>query len=486
MNASEALPNVVTERRRAFTDERRRHWDSVALANPGGYRAGLAYSRELQRVIRNVVLPGQRVLELGCGQGDLLAALMPSVGVGVDLSPEMTARAAARHPGLRFVAADALDADIAGTFDVIVLSDLLNEIWDAQSLFRKITTWCSADTRIVISLHSQLWKMPLDLARKAGLATPLLEQNWFAPGDVTNLLSLEGFEQVRRNREILCPLPIPVVQPLMNRFAAKLPVVGAFCLVNVYVARLVRRPHDGGGPPTVSVVVPARNEAGNIASILRRIPEMGAGTEIVFVEGGSTDDTWAAIAREMQALPARRCKALRQPGRGKGDAVRAGFREATGDIFMILDADISVAPEDLRLFYGALVSGRGEVINGVRLVYPMDGKAMQFLNLVANKAFGMIFTWLLGQPVKETLCGTKVMSRRHYERVAAHRAYFGEFDPFGDFDLLFGAARLSLRIVDLPVRYQERVYGTTNIDRWRHGLLLLRMVLLAARRLKFV
>jgi glycosyltransferase involved in cell wall biosynthesis len=213
---------------------------------------------------------------------------------------------------------------------------------------------------------------------------------------------------------------------------------------------------------------------------------MGAGTEIVFVEGGSTDDTWAAIAREMQALPARRCKALRQPGRGKGDAVRAGFREATGDIFMILDADISVAPEDLRLFYGALVSGRGEVINGVRLVYPMDGKAMQFLNLVANKAFGMIFTWLLGQPVKETLCGTKVMSRRHYERVAAHRAYFGEFDPFGDFDLLFGAARLSLRIVDLPVRYQERVYGTTNIDRWRHGLLLLRMVLLAARRLKFV
>jgi SAM-dependent methyltransferase len=486
MNAPEALPSVVTERRRAFTDAHRAHWDSVALASPGGYAAGLAYSRELQRVIRNVVLPGQRVLELGCGQGDLLAALRPSVGVGVDLSPEMTTRAAARHPELRFVAADALDADIAGTFDVIVLSDLLNEIWDAQSLFRKIATWCTADTRIVLSIHSQLWKMPLDLARKAGLATPLLEQNWFAPEDVTNLLSLEGFEPVRRSREILCPLPIPVVQPLANRFAAKLPVVSAFCLVNIYVARLVRRLHDGDGPPSVSVVVPARNEAGNIASILRRIPEMGAGTEILFVEGGSTDDTWAAIAREMQALPQRRCTALRQPGRGKGDAVRAGFREATGDIFMILDADISVAPEDLRLFFDALVSGKGEVINAVRLVYPMDGKAMRFLNLVANKAFGMIFSWLLGQPVKETLCGTKVMSRRHYERIAAHRAHFGEFDPFGDFDLLFGAARLSLRIVDLPIRYQERVYGTTNIHRWRHGLMLLRMVLLAARRLKFV
>ncbi|MFI5309927.1 MAG: glycosyltransferase [Gemmatimonadales bacterium] len=486
MHAPDGLDSTVSERRRAFTDARRAHWDNVATASRSGYSAGLAYSRELQRVIGNVVLPGQRVLELGCGQGDLLAALQPSVGVGVDLSPEMTARATARHPGLRFIAADALDADIEGTFDVIVLSDLLNEIWDAQGLFRRIAGWCSADTRIVISIHSQLWKAPLDLARRAGLATPLLQQNWFAPEDVSNLLALEGLELVRRNREILFPLPIPLIQPLANRFAAKLPVVGAFCLVNLFVARRARALGEADAPPAVSVVVPARNEAGNIADILRRIPDMGAGTEIVFVEGGSVDDTWAVIAREVEAQPRRRCKVVKQQGRGKGDAVRAGFREATGDIFMILDADISVAPEDLARFYGALVSGRGEMINGVRLVYPMDGRAMQFLNLVANKTFGMIFSWLLGQPVRETLCGTKVLWRRHYERIAANRAHFGEFDPFGDFDLLFGAARLSLRIVDLPVRYQERVYGSTNIQRWRHGVLLLRMVFLAARRLKFV
>jgi SAM-dependent methyltransferase len=478
--------NAITERRRAFTDARRAHWNDVARATPGGYTAGRAYSREVQRVIRNVVLPGQRILELGSGLGDLLAALLPSAGVGVDLSPEMTARAATRHPNLRFVTADAIDAVVDGTFDVIVLSDLLNEIWDAQTLFKRVARWCTVDTRIVISLHSQVWKLPLDLARMAGLATPVLEQNWFAPTDVHSLLSLEGFEIVQRNREILCPFPIPGVQAIANRFVAKLPAMSAFCLVNVYVARLQGRPYAVNAPPSVSVVVPARNEAGNIAGIMERVPQMGAGTEIVFVEGGSTDDTWATIAREMQARPDRRCKAIQQRGRGKGDAVRAGFQEATGDIFMILDADISVAPEDLRLFYDALVSGRGEVINGVRLVYPMDDKAMQFLNLVANRVFGMLFTWMLGQPVKDTLCGTKVMSRRHYDRIAAHRAHFGEFDPFGDFDLLFGGARLSLRIADLPIRYQERVYGTTNIHRWRHGLMLLRMVLLAARRLKFV
>lgn len=477
--------NVITERRRAFTGAHQTHWDDVARAHPFGYPAGRAYSHELQRVIRNVVLPGQRVLELGCGQGDLLAALEPSEGVGVDLSPEMVARATARHSAFRFVTADALDAEIDGTFDVIVLSDLLNEIWDAQSLFKRIARWCTADTRVVISIHSQVWKPALDVARAIGLATPMLQQNWFTPTDVTALLALEGFETVRRNREILCPLPIPLVQPLANRVVAKLPLASAFCLVNVYVARLVPAPLSGNAP-RVSVVVPARNEAGNIAAILDRIPELGAGTEIVFVEGGSSDDTGDTIAREIAARPERRCKTLKQTGRGKGDAVRAGFREATGDVFMILDADISVAPEDLRLFYDALASGRGEMINGVRLVYPMDDKAMQFLNLVANKAFGLIFTWLLGQPVKETLCGTKVLWRRHYEQIAARRAHFGEFDPFGDFDLLFGAARLSLRIVDLPIRYQERVYGTTNIQRWRHGVLLLRMVLLAARRLRFV
>ncbi len=478
---------VVTERRRLFTDAHRAHWDRVARDAPNGFAGGRGYQRELQRVIRNVVLPGQRVLELGCGAGDLLAALAPSAGVGVDFSPEMTARAAARHPALRFVTADVLDAEVDGTFDVIVLSDLLNEIWDAQSLFKRMARWCTPDTRIVISLHSQLWKPALDVVRALGLAAPMLEQNWFTPTDVTMLLALEGFETVRRNREILCPAPIPLVQPLANRWLAKLPLFGAFSLVNVFVARRVTpRSEAPAVPPRVSVVVPASNEAGNIPALVERIPEMGAGTEIVFVEGGSTDDTWAAIHREVAARPDREFRVLQQTGRGKGDAVRAGFREATGNLFMILDADISVAPEDLRLFYDAIMSGRGEMINGVRLVYPMDGKAMQFANLVANKAFGLIFTWLLGQPVKETLCGTKVLWRRHYEQIAARRAHFGELDPFGDFDLLFGAARLSLRIVDVPVRYQERVYGSTNIQRWRHGVLLLRMVLLAARRLRFV
>ncbi|NTW99908.1 MAG: glycosyltransferase family 2 protein, partial [Geobacteraceae bacterium] len=229
-----------------------------------------------------------------------------------------------------------------------------------------------------------------------------------------------------------------------------------------------------------------RNEAGNIERIVSQLPQLGGETEIIFVEGGSTDDTFKTIEAEIFCRPELKCSLYRQKGSGKGDAVRLGFEHASGDILMILDADLTVAPQDLTKFYRALADGLGEFINGVRLVYPMQGKAMRFFNLLGNKFFSLAFSWLLGQPVKDTLCGTKALWKRDYEKIARNRDYFGDFDPFGDFDLLFGAVRLNLKIVDLPVRYGERTYGTTNIDRWSHGWLLLRMVLFAARRLKFI
>ena len=246
------------------------------------------------------------------------------------------------------------------------------------------------------------------------------------------------------------------------------------------------RPEERPAEPLVSVIVAARNEEGNIPQIFERTPDLGGGIEFVFVEGGSRDDTFEAIRRELEKRPEISGKLFKQPGKGKGDAVRLGFSEASGDILLILDADLSVAPEDLPRFVEALQSGRGEFINGVRLVYPMEERAMRFFNLLGNKFFSLAFSWLLGQSIKDTLCGTKVLWREDYERIAANRSYFGEFDPFGDYDLIFGAARLNLKIVDIPIRYRERTYGAPNISRWRDGQLLLRMVLFAARRLKFV
>ncbi len=446
-----------------------------------------AYHARLEHVYRFLVRPGQRVLELGCADGDLLAAVQPAVGVGVDFSGAMLARARRKHPHLQFVQADAHDLTrIDGTFDVIILSDLLHDAWDVQALLAGFARLCHRDTRVVMNFYSRLWEVPLTAARHLGFAEPALKQNWLTVPDVTNLLHLTDFRVVRTWQEVLLPLPVPGAASLSNRVLVRLWGVRHLALANFILARPNCARVAVPRAERVSVIVPARNESGNISALFGRTPEMGGGTELIFVEGHSSDDTFAAIEREMAANPGRPARVLRQTGKGKGDAVRAGFAAATGDILMILDADLTVPPEDLPRFYEAIHSNKGEFINGVRLTYPMEKEAMRFANLLGNKFFSLAFSWLLGQAIKDTLCGTKVIRRDAYEALAANRAYFGDFDPFGDFDLLFGASKLGLEIVELPIRYRERTYGTTNIQRWRHGWLLLKMCVFAAGRIKFV
>jgi SAM-dependent methyltransferase len=483
--APDAAVEAATAAALRYREQRIAHWDAVARAEPRPGVFAAVYHRRLRAIYRFLVPAGSRVLEIGCGRGDLLAAVEPAEGVGVDFSPEMLRRAVARHPGLRFVEADAHELPELGSFDVVILSDLVNDAWDVQRLLERVAACTTPRSRVLINVYSRLWELPLRLAQALGLAQPMREQNWLAGDDVINLLRLAGFEPVRRWQEVLLPAPVPGLAALCNRVLVKLWPLSHLALSNLFVARQAPA-YPRGREPTVSVIVPARNEAGNIPAVFARTPEMGGGTELVLVEGHSQDRTWDAIQEALAANPQRRAIALRQTGKGKGDAVRLGFAAATGDVLMILDADLTVPPEDLPRFLAAVRSGRGELVNGVRLVYPMERQAMRFANLLGNKFFGLAFSWLLGQPVKDTLCGTKVLRRSDYVKLAANRAYFGEFDPFGDFDLLFGAAKLNLAIVDLPVRYRERTYGATNIQRWRHGLLLLRMCVFAATRIKLV
>jgi ubiquinone/menaquinone biosynthesis C-methylase UbiE len=466
--------------------DRRLHWNEVARKLESWRGWGGYYHRRLNQVYRSLVAPGQSVIELGCAHGDLLAAVKPALGVGVDFSEEMISAAKQRNPHLRFIHADAHALNLSEKFDVIILSDLVNDLWDVQAALDKLAQLVTPRTRIIINTYSRLWEPFLKLAQWLNLAKPTLYQNWFTVEDITSLLNLADCEVIKQTQEILLPLPVPLLAEFSNKFLVKVWPFKYFALTNVIVARPRSGPEHSTKRPSVSVIVPARNEAGNIPNIFARTPEMGQGTELVFVEGHSRDNTYAAIEKAIGAHPERQCQLLRQSGVGKGDAVRLGFARARGEMLMILDADLTVPPEDLPRFYEALRSGKGEFINGVRLVYPMEKQAMRFLNLLGNKFFSLAFSWLLGQAIKDTLCGTKVLWKQDYEAIAANRAYLGDFDPFGDFDLIFGAVRLNLKITDLPIRYRERTYGTTNIDRWKHGWLLVRMVVFAARRLKFV
>ena len=477
-SAISALAREHLERVRAF-------YDAAPVEPQAGARA---YRERLAHYYRLLIPRDASVLEIGCGSGLLLAQIQAARKVGIDLAPAQIAAARRRVPEGEFhvQAGELLDLGqtngVAEKFDVIVISDTLNLAADVQRLFERLHSVSHPGTRLIVNFQNTLWRPLLSLARWLGLKSAQPQNSWLASSDIFNLLRLSGWSPISRHGRILVPFRALGLGTLANRWLA--PFLQWFCLTVFFVAR--RDQSNGARPLMVSVVIPARNEAGNIPAAVTRTPEMGAGTELIFVEGHSRDNTWAEIQRIAGSHPDRRIKILQQTGKGKGDAVRAGFEVATGDILMILDADLTMPPEELPKFYEVIASGRAEFANGVRLVYPMDEKAMQFLNLCANKAFGLIFTWLLGQSVKDTLCGTKVLTRAHYNRIAANRAYFGDFDPFGDFDLLFGAAKLNLRIADVPIRYRERTYGTTNIQRWRHGVLLLRMVWFAARKLKFV
>lgn len=460
------------------------HFDRLATTREYWQRKASYYYRDQHKYFRFLIPAGLRVLEIGCGLGDLLAALSPSRGLGLDLSEAMVREASRRHPSLKFKVADAETLDLDEAFDVVILSDVIGHLLDVESVLRKLRPCCTPQTRVVISYYNYLWEPVLRLAEKVGLKMPQQKQNWLSPSDIHNLLRLADYEVVKTERRLLFPKGIPLLSTVLNQFLAFLPGLNRLCLCHYIVARM--REARPAKEFSTSIVIPCRNERGNIEAAIQRTPPFGRCQEIIFVDGHSTDGTPAEIHRMIEKYPDKDIKFLIQDGKGKGDAVRKGFAHATGEILMILDADLTMPPEDLPKFYDAIASDKGEFINGSRLVYPMEQEAMRFLNLLGNKFFSMAFSWLLNQRIKDTLCGTKVLFRDDYLRIVANRDYFGDFDPFGDFDLLFGAAKLNLKIIEVPIRYQDRTYGTTNIHRFTHGWLLLKMTVHGFFRLKAV
>jgi SAM-dependent methyltransferase len=444
------------------------------------------YSAEVQRLVQSLAAPASRVLEVGCGLGDLLASFEARERIGLDVSPRMIELARGRHPGLDLRVVDVeRDPLPEGPFDVIVLSDVVGHLDDIQRGLARLRGLLAPSGRLIVTYYNFLWEPALRVAETLGLKTTWPDQNWLSMTDIENLLSLSDFEVVRRGTDILLPVALPVVAPLANRVAAKVPIVKETALVSYFVAR--GAPVTWMDPlPSVSVICPCRNERGNIREAIARTPIMGPRTELVFVDGNSDDGTVEEIEAAMKEYrgPLELKLVLQGNGKGKGDAVRKGFAAAKYDVLMILDSDLTVPPEDLPKFYRALATHKGEFVNGVRLVYPMEGQAMRFLNLLGNKFFSLALSWLLEQPIKDSLCGTKVLTKASYQRIAENRHFFGDFDPFGDFDLLFGAARLNMKIVDLPVRYRARTYGDTKISRFSHGWLLLKMTAFGFKKLR--
>lgn len=481
MNPNDSLPPPLATR------DPRRHFDHVARHDAGPRRVQRGFHTQLLRLFRHHIPEGSSVLEAGCGAGDLLAGLKPARGLGCDFSSAMIEKARARHgatPGLEFRLADVQADPIDGKFDHIVLDYLTGYLTDIHQTLSNLRRAAHSRTRLHLTSLNTLWLGPLRASEKIGAVMPQPPSNWLAHPDLINLLELAGWEVVFFERVQLFPFDWPVIGPALNNAAVRLPLVRHFG-ITLWITARPRAVPEVNGDISCSVIVPVRNESGNLRAALERIPTLGRRTEVIFVEGHSRDDTWEVLQREVAAYRGPHAvRAFQQPGKGKWDAVRSGFAAARGDVLVIQDGDLTAPPEDLPKFYEALTTGAAEFVNGSRLVYPMEARAMRFLNLLGNKFFALALTFVLGQQVKDSLCGTKMLLRSDYERLLKRIEVLGDFDPFGDFNLLFGAALLDLRIRDMPVRYRDRTYGETNISRFSHGWLLLRMTWFALRKVK--
>tara|TARA_Y100001968_G_scaffold321506_1_gene356070 strand:+ start:64825 stop:66219 length:1395 start_codon:yes stop_codon:yes gene_type:complete len=447
------------------------------------------YYKDLESLRKLLVPSGKRILEIGCGVGDLLNNLEPSYGVGVEQNKLSVEEANKKNSNLKIIQANPEDItpeliNENKAFDIIIINNTLNTISDVQGLLEKLEAFSHRNTRLIITYHNWLWQPILKFAEKIGQREPQPPESWLTPGDIKNLLDISGWEVLKEGNRCLIPRKIPFITRFSNKWLSQLPIFERLGLTHWMVARLNKRePIDA----TVSVIIPARNESGNIYSAIERMPKLGSSTEVIFIEGHSTDNTWEEIERVCSNYDGfLKLSKFKQKGKGKADAVWLGFEKANGDILIILDADLTVRPEDLNRFVKSLVEGHGEFINGCRLVYPRTNEAMPLLNTMANRFFATVFSWLLRQRLKDTLCGTKVLWNKDYQDIKEGRKYFGDFDPFGDFDLLFGASKLNLKISEVPIRYQERTYGTSNIAHIKEGFILAKMCIVAARKLRFI
>jgi SAM-dependent methyltransferase len=462
------------------------NFEKQAAARARWRRKAAFFHAEDTAYLQFLIPSGQRVLDLGCGAGETLAALEPSYGLGIDLSPHLIEQAQRSYPNLEFRSGNIEKREtigaIKGPFDYILVLDTFGELEDCQALLERLHALCTRETRLVVVYYSHLWHPMLRMAEWLGLRQPQPAQNVISPADLRGLAILGGFDPIKSESRLLSPFRLFGIGRVINRFVCPLPLLRRFAFRHYLIARSTE--HLQEQLRSATVVIPARNECGNIESVVRRLPKFCEVLEVIFVEGHSDDGTLEEMQRVKVAYPNHNITVLVQPREGKADAVFTGFEAARHDVLMILDADLSVPPEQLPKFWDAIRAGKGEFIVGSRLVYPMERAAMRFLNLIANKLFSYLFSWLLNQRCTDTLCGTKVLRRSDYNRLKHGRVYFGEFDPFGDFDLLFGAAKLNLKIIEIPIRYANRTYGNTKISRFRHGFQLIRMTIYAFFKIK--
>lgn len=477
------IPLEVFEKKKKFISDQ---YNQEASKRDSWIKKNKYYYDYLTKNLRFIVEPGSRVLQIKCETGYFLNAVNPKYGLGVDSSKKMIDIAKDKYPSLNFEVGSLEEFIPREKFDYILLIHALGDIIDIQKSLQNLKHAMTPRTRLVVMSYSRLWQPIISLSEYVKFKIKQPIQNWLSMQDTENLLYLSGYEIVKHSKLVLVPVNIFFISRFFNEVVSRFPFIENFCLNYLIVAKVIV--HQANYKDhSISVIIPCKNEKGNIEGAVRRIPVMGRHTEIIFCDDKSNDGTAEEVLLMKQRYPDKDIKLFNGPGICKAKNIWVGFEKAQGDILMILDADLTVIPEELPLFFNAMVEGRGEFINGSRLVYPMNENSMKFFNVIGNKFFSLLFSYILDQKVKDTLCGTKVMWRKDYFRIKKFIGKWGTEDLWGDYDLLFGAAKINLKIIDLPIHYFDRVYGKTKMTKViKNGVRMLKISIAALFKLKIV
>ena len=451
------------------------HFDTLAKDYDNWKKKSWYYYLQLKQLFAAHISPGQKVLEVGCGTGDILASVAPRTGHGIDISGEMIKLARAKHQDLSFWQQNVYQLRLRQTYDAVILCDLIDHLPDIYQALHQIRQVCTPQTKVVVSTINPIWEPVLHLTEKIGMKMPEGPHNWVPLPDLINIFEICGFTIEQSGYAALIPKHILGLSNLVNRHISQLGALKHLAFVEYLVSK--KAPKVKSKTYSTSIIIPVFNEADNITPCIKQVPRLGKKTEIIVVDDGSTDKT-NQIVRKI----AKKNKAITlitfPKNQGKARAVAAGFARARGQILLILDADMTVPPQELTCFYELLAENRADFVNGTRMVYPMEKQAMRYFHLLGNKFFSSFLSWLLNQRVTDTLCGTKALFKKD-----ARKIILGN-EPWGDFDLLFGAANLQLRIKEYPVHYKKRQTGESKMHAISHGLRLLYMCGVGMYRLK--
>ncbi len=358
-------------------------------------------------------------------------------------------------------------------YKTIILTDLFEVSTDILELLSMVNKLLGKDGIIVICSINQKWNRILNLFERLNLKDGNQKRLFINSTIVLNIAKVTGLEFVTQRNKQIFPFRMLGLGSLINNILEILFFPFSFG-IRIYSILNQQEKFNEEKKYSKSIIIPAKNEEKNLKPLLNQIPELEEDHEIILAIGDSEDKTYE-VAKEIKEA---RCwpfevKVIKQTGKGKANAVWEAVEEASKEVIIILDADISVNPETIVQFNSVIDTGKASFVNGTRLIYGMESGAMRIVNNLGNRIFQYIVSIIIGQKITDSLCGTKVFFRKDFNKIKLWKELVQMKDPFGDFDMIFTAGYFGLKILEIPVRYQARVYGVTQIKRFRDGYKLI-------------